>query len=226
MKKSLLLIIALFSFTVLAGDDFFDAYHQKINYKEATAFKNMIEKRGISFGAEILPKSEHTRLFGAEFDDEGIVLLVAITNDTKYRLLVAGRDVELTGNNNEHLGIENFNMVMDLIDPSDADSIGKTIFTGYFKILSLGIVSLTQGDTEDQVRQTFLRQSLIKKSFQHAILEPGDSQLGIVVFNKEQWLKVADKSLTVAVQNLKRVAYLNLKLPLTDIKEEKSWYSF
>ncbi|MBL4910994.1 MAG: hypothetical protein JKX78_13385 [Alteromonadaceae bacterium] len=226
MKNIILLIITLFSFSAVAGDDFFDAYQQKINYKEATAFKNFIEKRGISFGAEILPKSEHTRLFGAEFDDDGIVLMVAITNDTRYRLLVGGRDVKLTGTNNESLGIEDFNVVMDLIDPSDADSLGKTIFTGYFKILSLGIISLAQGDTEDQVRRTFLRQNLIKKSFQYAILEPGDSQLGIVVFNKEQWSKINGKTLTVAIQNLKRVAYLNLQLPLKDIKEEKSWYSF
>jgi hypothetical protein len=226
MIKITLLIISLFSFNILAGDDFFDAFKNDISYKEAFTFKNTIQKSGISFGAELLPKSEHIRLFGAEFDDEGVVLLVAITNDTKYRLLIAGRDVQLSDNKGKELGIEGFNTVMDLIDPSDANSLGKSLVSGYFNILSLGVISLVSGDTEDQVRQTFLRQNLIKKSFQHSILEPGDSHIGIVVFNQEKWLTMKDKILTVSVQNLKRLAYLDLKLPLKDLKEEKSWYDF
>jgi hypothetical protein len=226
MIKITLLIVSLFSFDLQAGDDFFDAFQNDISYKEAFTFKNTIEKSGISFGAELLPKSEHTRLFGAEFDDEGVVLLVAITNDTKYRLLVAGRDVKVTDNTNTNLGIEGFNVVMNLIDPSDANSLGKSLFSGYLNILSLGIISLVSGDTEDQVRQTFLRQNLIKKSFQHSIIEPGDSHMGIVVFNQKKWLTMKDKLLTVSIQNLKRLAYLDLKLPLKDLKEEKSWYDF
>jgi hypothetical protein len=226
MIKIMLLIVSLFSFNVLAGDDFFDAFQQDINHKEAISFKNTVEKSGISFGAELLQKSEHTRLFGAEFDDEGVVLLVTITNDTKYRLLIAGRDVKVTDNTNTNLGIEDFNVVMNLIDPSDANSLGKSLLSGYVNILSLGVISLLAGDTEDQVRQTFLRQNLIKKSFQHSIIESGGSHTGIVFFNQEKWLTMKDKTLTVSIQNLKRLAYLDLKLPLKDLKEEKSWYNF
>jgi len=227
MNKLLILIGLIFSTNVLADDDaFFHALTQKISYKEATSFKNTTSKSGVSIGAEILRLSEHTRLFGAEFDDDGIVLLMAITNDTRYRLLISGRDVKVRGSNSRQIGIVKFNNAMDLIDPSDANSMGKSLFTGYMKILSLGIISLAQGDTEDQVRRTFLRQSLINKSFQHAILEPGDTQLGIVIFDRENWNKLSNKSLLVSVQNLKRLAYLDLKLPLKNVKEEKSWYEF
>ena len=227
MNKLLILLALLASFNVLADDDaFFHALTEEISYKEASTFKNSYSKSGVTIGAEILPISEHTRLFGAEFDDDGIVLLMAITNDTRYRLLVSGRDVKVRDQNAKQIGIVKFNNAMDLIDPSDANSIGKSLFTGYMKILSLGIISLTQGDTEDQVRRTFLRQSLINKSFQHSILEPGDTQLGIVIFDRENWNKLSKKSLILSVQNLKRLAYLDLKLPLKNIKEEKSWYEF
>ena len=227
MKKVIVFIMGVICGNVLAEDDaFFNAFTQDISFKEASLFKNTFSKSGVSIGAEILPDSEHVRLFGAEFDDDGVVLLMAITNDTRYRLLVSGRDVKLTDNKVSRLGVEKFSKVMDLIDPSDANSLGKSIFTGYFKILSLGIISLAQGDTEDQIMRTFLRQSLIKKSFQHVILEPGDTHLGIVVFNREKWKVLSEKSLLVSVQNLKRLAYLNLKLPLNNVKEKKSWYKF
>jgi len=227
MSKLSVLVALLFSLNVLADDDaFFHALTQKISYKEASTFKNTYSKSGVSIGAEILPISEHTRLFGAEFDDDGIVLLMAITNDTRYRLLVSGRDVKVRGQNSKQIGIVNFNNAMDLIDPSDANSVGKSLFTGYLKILSLGIISLAQGDTEDQVRRTFLRQSLMHKSFQHSILEPGDTQLGVIIFDRENWGKLTNKSLILSVQNLKRLAYLDLKLPLKNVKEEKSWYEF
>ncbi|MDQ7049435.1 MAG: hypothetical protein Q9M92_07795 [Enterobacterales bacterium] len=227
MNRLLTLVVFFICSNAFADDDaFFHAFSQQISFKEAPSFKNTFSKSGVSIGAEILPLSEHTRLFGAEFDDDGIVLLMAITNDTRYRLLISGRDVKVRGTNSKQIGIVKFSNAMDLIDPSDANSVGKSLFTGYLKVFSLGIMSLAQGDTEDQVRRTFLRQSLMTKSFKHSILEPGDTQLGIVIFDRENWNKLANKSLFLSVQNLKRLAYLDLKLPLKNVKEEKNWYEF
>ncbi len=221
------LLVSCISAAHADKDDFLVAMENEINFKEAYSFVDTAEKRGLSVGVELLKRKSQKRLFGAEFDKKGVPLLIALTNDSRYRILMHGADLKLQTDGSE-VGSEDLEYAVSLIDPSDADSMGKALVSGYFNVLSLGAIGLAQGDSEDQVRQSFLRNNLQKKTLNHRIVEPGETALGVAFFPHDALFgeTVKDRTLRVKVQNLKRVAYLEIAVPLTNLAKEKSRFGW
>ena len=67
------------------------------------------------------------------------------------------------------------------------------------------------GGGKGNLRMSILRKSLFEKSLHTGIIEPGETAQGIVFIKKKNLKKKAE--LHVRIQNLKRLAYLEYKIP-------------
>ena len=133
-------------------------------------------------------------------------LFVVVTNNSKYRLLLHGSDSVIKSVNGEvATKSAKFEDVMNKIDTSSTGIIGKS----FLKVSTLGIGS-TRG--LDSVIEAQARSRLSKIILHNTILEPGQS-LQKILFVPAGKIK-QNLNLSLPVQNLKRVAYLDLEVNL------------
>ncbi len=191
MRPLALLFTALFlvfsgAASLQAKDKFVKSMGQALRYREATSYPNQAEKRDIVIGADFLGKSEQKRLLGNK-NGKYAVVEVAITNNSRFRLYV--NTVSFFDSvNNLPLYKGTFDDVARASGPSGS---------GNKKALQLSI----------------LRNNLIDKGLQANIVLPGETIQGLT------FMKVDDigagLEMHVDVQNLKRLLYLNITVPLS-----------
>lgn len=133
-------------------------------------------------------------------------LFVVVTNNSKYRLLLHGSDSIIKSVNGDVATKRaKFEDVMSKVDTSSTGIIGKS----FLKVSTLGIGS-TRG--LDSIIEAQARSRLSKVILKNTILEPGQS-LQKILFVPAGKIK-QNLNLSIPVQNLKRVAYLDLEVNL------------
>ncbi len=169
----------------LAKDKFLKSKGQELRYREASAYANSAEKRDIMVGAEYLGKREQKRLLGGQ-SGKFRALEVAITNNSRFRLYV--NEIDLRGS---------------------AQSASKPVAT-------LDAIARATGPSgsgnKKGMRLSILRNNLIDKSLQANVILPGETIQGLVFINNKD--RGNGQGLRIDLQNLKRLIYLDIIVPL------------
>lgn len=191
MKIRILTIGALAAFQLVLGtaamaDDFTDSVRQNLKFREAERYSTNTGDRGVEVGIEQFGKGKQERLFGTKTDGY-LTYDVAITNNSRYRLYFS--DLRIV---DEETGLE-------VVRPDLGDVLDKNKPRGF--------------GNKDQWRMAMFRTNLLSKSLDHKIIEPGQTQQG-VLFIHGKGLGEGGGKLHLRVQNLKRLAYLDFELPL------------
>ncbi len=168
-------------------DKYLKALSTNVKFREAISYSKHIEKRSIELGLERLNKDDVEKLFGNK-SGKYYAYEVALTNNSTFRIYINHIKFETIDRNDSFL-------------PSDINDVLKDIDPG------------GRGNKDD-MRKAALRTNLMNKSFLHTILAPGETTQGIVFIEKKSLPD--DTVLSLQIQNLKRLAYLDLELPLED----------
>ncbi len=168
-----------------AKDKFLKSKGQELGYREAGSFANNAEKRDIMVGAEFLSKSEQKRLLGDQ-SSKFAVLEVAISNNSRFRLYV--NDIALVDGGNQ--------MVLEDVSLDDVAKATGPSGSG----------------NKNAMRLSILRNNLIDKSLQASVVLPGETIQGLVFARNKG--RGQGLELRVDIQNLKRLVYLDVVVPL------------
>jgi len=169
--------------TVFADDEFLESMSQQLRFREAYSYKYKANQRDISVGVEAFDKKVQERILGDKASDF-VTLDVAITNDTQIRVHLNDIYVSSGGKT---------------VRQEDLNEVVRDIKPG--------------GGGKGNMRTSILRMNLFSKSLQNSIIEPGETQQGIVFIKKKYIKKKAN--LRVRIQNLKRLAYLEYDIPFS-----------
>ncbi len=160
---------------------------QEIHYREASSYAHIADKRDIFIGTEFLSKPEQKRLLGHE-SGKYAVLEVAITNNSRFRLYVNGINF---------VNADGGNAVSAIALDAVARAIGPS-GSGNKKGLQLSI----------------LRNNLSEKSLLSRVVIPGETIQGLV-FMDAKLSRKKDAQLNIDIQNLKRLVYLDIQVPVS-----------
>ncbi|PHS23457.1 MAG: hypothetical protein COA84_11020 [Robiginitomaculum sp.] len=190
MRPFLLMLAFLGAFIIAAEpasarDKFLKSQGQQLHYREAGAYANSAEKRDIMVGVEVLAKAEQKRLLGGR-PDKSIPLEVAISNNSRFRLYINA---------------------ISLVDSARGN---------HLQILSLDDVARNVGPSgsgnKKSMRLSILRNNLTDKSLQAKVVLPGETIQGLVFVPKKKYRPGLEFHLDV--QNLKRLVYLDITVPM------------
>jgi len=212
-------------------DKFNVSNSQSLKFTEGNFMQSHVTVRQITGGAKWLSQSEQERQLGVslidndELDealttqnsDEGLApLLVAVTNKSPYRILMHGSSAQSIDQNAQFAGEQpQFESLVESFDLSKADTAGMSFLKGVATITGGGLFGAF--DPEEQMRLGAIRSNLVRKTLKDEIVEPGTTAQGIVFLPLKSI--VQGHKLRLSVQNLKRMAYLNLDVPLpTSVK--------
>ncbi|MDQ7018029.1 MAG: hypothetical protein Q9M33_02585 [Robiginitomaculum sp.] len=170
---------------VMAKDKFVLSRNQQLSYREAYSFAQKAEKRDIVVGVDVLSKDDQKRYLGGH-NGKLAALEVAISNDSRFRLYLNEITlVDSTGTYSQKpLGLD---VVAKMVGPSG-------------------------GGNKNSLHLSILRNNLIEKSLYNQIIEPGQTIQGMVFVRSENL--VPGLSLRVDIQNLKRLVYLDITVPI------------
>lgn len=220
-----ILLICL-TFNLLAQDaTYYMTQTEELEFMQADWMDNYSTNNDISIGTKWFGESDQERYFGdilitnknLEKMLQGKIkykaknptiapLLIVLTNNSRYRILLHGSESIIKSVNGEVITKHaNFEDVMAKID---IKSTGL-LTTSLMKVTTLGLAS-TKGF--DSIIEAQARSRLSKNSLKNTIVEPGQSIQKILFVPAG---KIKQKQLlSIPVQNLKRVAYLDLEVNL------------
>tara|TARA_R110002073_G_scaffold48594_2_gene130465 strand:+ start:612 stop:1295 length:684 start_codon:yes stop_codon:yes gene_type:complete len=211
------ILFSLVSFGLSAQDmdDYAAAYFYKFEPMEAEQLLLHQEQRNISVGLVQLDEDEQEQMLGDEAEDT-LVYKVVVTNKSPVRILLLGRDIQAV-NSNQQLSSLTLPQIVRAVDPPNA-STGRAIADTTLGVLTMGVHTairhVAEGDTDRQVRTSYLESTLFEKMLGHKVIEPGGSYQGLVVFDEEEWGNMEPESINLSVQNLAQLAYLDFSLSL------------
>ncbi len=191
MKNMMLFVAALLMAlsvapSVHAKDKFLKSKGQQINYREANMYASQAEKRDIIVGAEFLSKDQQKRLLGNKIDKFAVVE-TAITNNSRFRLYV---------NSLQFMGAGG-GAALSMVGLDEVAKVNGPSGSGNKNAMQLSI----------------LRNNLIDKSLQAIVILPGETVQGLVFLREKE--RGASLELKVDMQNLKRLVYLDIAVPLS-----------
>ncbi len=184
------LLLVFFAFMlgatpVMAKDKFLMSRNQQLSYREAYSFAQKAEKRDIVVGVDVLSKDDQKRYLGGQ-NGKLTALEVAISNDSRFRLYL--NEITLVDSTGTHsqkpLGLD---VVAKMVGPSG-------------------------GGNKNSLHLSILRNNLNEKSLYNQIIEPGQTIQGMVFVRTENL--VPGLALRVDIQNLKRLVYLDITVPI------------
>ncbi len=184
------LLLVFFAFMlgatpVMAKDKFLMSRDQQLSYREAYSFAQKAGKRDIVVGVDVLSKDDQKRYLGGQ-NGKLTALEVAISNDSRFRLYLNEITlVDSTGAHNQKpLGLD---VVAKMVGPSG-------------------------GGNKNSLHLSILRNNLNEKSLYNQIIEPGQTIQGMVFVRTENL--VPGLALRADIQNLKRLVYLDIAVPV------------
>lgn len=169
------------------NDDIVDSESQSLKYKEASFYGQRAEQRGIEVGIIRFEKKEQERILGKKVS-KYLTYDVAITNGSPFRI---------------HLS------TVEILNPKSKAVIPNANLDEVYD--KMGVVG---NGNKDNLRSSIMRYNFLNKSLQNKIIEPGDTLQGI--------LFIKDKNidgrgiLKVTIQNLKKLAYLDVEVPFEE----------
>ena len=190
MRPIFLILSLLGAFIIAAGpasarDKFLKSKGQQLHYREANAYAHSAEKRDIMVGVEVLAKAEQKRLLGGR-PNKSIPLEVAISNNSRFRLYINA---------------------INLVDPARGNRL---------QIISLDDVARNVGPSgggnKKSMQLSILRNNLIDKGLQAQVVLPSETIQGLIFVSKKEYNP--DLELHLDVQNLKRLVYLDITVPM------------
>ena len=132
------------------------------------------------------------------------MLLVVVTNNSKYRIIFDGSSATIINSKENKFEKSAFEDVIKKFNYK-VNRFGKVIA----EVSTLGIAS-SKG--YDEMRIGSIRSNLLNKSIKKTIVEPGESVSSLLFIPATA---IDNKSaISVPIQNLKRMVYLDLKLDL------------
>lgn len=202
-------------------DIFYAALKQEIDFIEADWLENNISNRDIVLGTAWLSESDQEKYLGQSiYPDKELlkrlqnkgkgkgdiaVLLVVITNKSKYRIVLDGQEAKIVDDKNQSYSRSELSQVIKKF---------KYKFSGFFKVLTeVSSLGLASSKAYDEMRLESLRANLLKKSLKRTVVEPNESIASIFFLPATSILQ--DSSISIPIQNLRRLVYLEMsaKLP-------------
>lgn len=188
--RSLSLILVFFGLALaaspgMAKDKFLNSRGQQLSYREAYSFSQKAEKRDIVVGVAVLGKGDQKRYLGGQ-NGKLTALEVAISNDSRFRLYLNEITLIYSGNTNGQ-------------KPMMLDAVAR-------------MIGPSGGGNKNSLHLSILRNNLIEKSLYNQIIEPGQTIQGMVFVRSENM--VPGMALRVDIQNLKRLVYLDITVPI------------
>lgn len=201
-------------------DKFFSALNQELEFLEADWMENYSSTRDIIIGASWVNQDDQENYLGqviftdkklkrklnnkGKLKDDIAVLLVVVTNNSKYRIIFDGSSATIINSKQNKFEKSAFEDVIKKFNYK-VNRFGKVIA----EVSTLGIAS-SKG--YDEMRIGSIRSNLLNKSIKKTIVEPGESVSSLLFIPATA---IDNKSaISVPIQNLKRIVYLDLKLDL------------
>ncbi len=204
----------------IEDDKFFDALNQELEFFEADWIDNHSITRDIILGASWVNQDDQENYLGqviftdkklkrklnnkGNVKNEIAVLLVVITNNSKYRIIFDGSSTSIIIAEKNKIQKSEFEDVIKKFN-FKAGRFGKAIS----EISTLGIAS-SKG--YDEMRIGSIRSNLLKKSIKKTIIEPGESSSSLLFIPAS--LINNNSIISIPIQNLRRLIYLDLQLNL------------
>ena len=213
-------IYAQYNVPPVEDDKFFDALIQELDFFEADWMDNHSITRDIILGASWVNQDDQENYLGeiifsdkklnkklnnkGNVKNEIAVLLVVITNNSKYRIIFDGSSTSIINAEKNKIQKSEFEDVIKKFN-FKAGRFGKAIS----EISTLGIAS-SKG--YDEMRIGSIRSNLLKKSIKKTIIEPGESSSSLLFIPAS--LINNNSIISIPIQNLRRLIYLDLQLNL------------
>ena len=211
---------AQYNMPPVEDDKFFDALNQELEFFEADWIDNHSITRDIILGASWMNQDDQENYLGqiifsdkklnkklnnkGNVKNEIAVLLVVITNNSKYRIIFDGSSTSIINAEKNKIQKSEFEDVIKKFN-FKAGRFGKAIS----EITTLGIAS-SKG--YDEMRIGSIRSNLLKKSIKKIIVEPGKSSSSLLFIPASSIN--TNSVISIPIQNLKRLIYLDLQLNL------------
>ena len=198
-------IYAQYNLPPVEDDKFFDALIQELDFFEADWMDNHSITRDIILGASWVNQDDQENYLGeiifpdkklnkklknkGNVKDDIAVLLMVVTNNSKYRIIFDGSSAII------------INAKENKIQKSKLEDVFKR-----FKFL--GRSSTAYGE----MRIGSIRSNLLNKSIKKIIVEPGESSSSLLFIPASSIN--TNSVISVPIQNLRRLIYLDLQLNL------------
>lgn len=220
-----ILLICL-TFNLLAQDaTYYMTQTEELEFMQADWMDNYSTNNDISIGTKWFGESDQERYFGdiliSDKDLKKMLqgkikykakrpkiapLLIVLTNNSRYRILLHGSESMIKSVNGD-VATRRANFE-DIMAQVDTKAVGL-LTNSFMKVTTLGFAS-SKGF--DSIVEAQARSRLSKNSLKNTIVEPGQSIQKILFVPAG---KIKQKQLlSIPVQNLKRVAYLDLEVNL------------
>ena len=193
---------AQYNMPPVEDDKFFDALNQELEFLEADWIDNHSITRDIILGASWVNQDDQENYLGqiifsdkklnkklnnkGKFKDDIAVLLVVVTNNSKYRIIFDGSSASIIN--------------------AKENKIQKSEFEDVFQKFNFG------RGAYGEMRIGSIRSNLLKKSIKKTIIEPGESSSSLLFIPAS--LINNNSIISIPIQNLRRLIYLDLQLNL------------